>query len=153
MTHNSSTTPSSLKRSHASISIIVPIKYYVRINIQKIGSIFLMVNFSVLTLLLTKQNYVPEKIKTSQKRIITNGKHALIIITTWIKDVQISKIIAMKYAQLKNVKIKTACFLIIKFNKFITRSDIKVNFVKHIIINLSNASIRSFVRSLTIKHK
>ena len=127
--------------------------YSALIYIHKIENILNMENSFVLILLPIKQNFVQEEVKTFIKKIIMKGKHAFIIIMRWIKEGLILKIIAMNYAQPKNVKKPIVSFPTTKLNRFTIQKDTKVNFVKHTIIKISDASIKNSVLLLTIKQK
>ena len=80
-------------------------------------------------------------------------KFASTITMIWTKGDQILINTVMRCVKNQTVKTKIANIHIIKFNKFTTQKDIKANFVKHIIINLSSASINNFVPLLIINLK
>lgn len=73
------------------------------------------------------------------------GRLACIITTKLIGGGLTSTNIAMNYAPTRNVVIKSAIILIIKFNRFIIRADINRNFVSLIPIKIKDANINNFV--------
>jgi hypothetical protein len=76
------------------------------------------------------------------------------IITTKLIDGGLTSInIVMNYAPTRNVVIKSAIILIIKFNRFIIRADINQNFVSLTLIKIKDAIINNFVLLLIVNPK
>lgn len=79
----------------------------------------------------TKRSHAYVEVNMRLKKIFTKEKLAFIIIMKQTEEEQISILTVMNFVQMRNVIIKTAITHIIKSSRYITRTDINLNFVKH----------------------
>ncbi len=71
----------------------------------------------------------------------------------WIEGDPILINTVMRCVKKKTVRKRIVHIPIIKFNRYTILLDLKVNFVKFIIINQLSVNIKNFVLSLTLKRK